>query len=190
MNLTSKSRYALKIMMDLAHYGTLHPLVRRSEIAARQGIPADYLDQIMMKLRAGHLVESTRGRSGGYRLFRPADDITVWDLVSAVEDNVAPVECISSGQVCDHERHCSSKDAWSTIFGALKTGLSAITLGQLARQWVKESPAPHATDATRPTAGAYSADVVQECRGGGRFDHHAITPSMTRELDQGVRRDG
>lgn len=73
--------------MDLAHYSHL-PLVRRGEIAGRQGIPTDYLDQIMIRLRAGKLVESTRGRSGGYRLARPAKDITMWDLFSSVEESM------------------------------------------------------------------------------------------------------
>lgn len=166
MNLTSRSRYALKIMMDLARYGATQPLVRRSEIASRQGIPTDYLDQIMVKLRAGNLVESIRGRSGGYRLGRPADEITMWDLFSSVEESMIPVECISSGHACDFETSCSSKDAWATIFGAVKTSLSSIKLGTLASQWAGEFPnLPHLMGET-----TCSAMPVQECRGGGRCE--------------------
>jgi len=138
MNLTSKSRYALKIMMDLAHFGATQPLVRRGEIAGRQGIPTDYLDQIMIRLRAGNLVESTRGRSGGYRLARPADQITMWDLFSSVEESMIPVECITAGHACDFEGSCSSQKAWGTIFGAIQSGFGGITLGQLARDWAQE----------------------------------------------------
>ena len=162
MNLTSRSRYALKIMMDLAHYGASQPLVRRSDIASRQGIPTDYLDQIMVKLRAGNLVESIRGRSGGYKLARPAGEITMWDLFSSVEESMIPVECISSGQACDFESSCSSKDAWYAIFGAVKSSLSGIKLETLAQQWAGE-------------VGVSVKDVlqgdlrqVQECRGGGK----------------------
>jgi Rrf2 family iron-sulfur cluster assembly transcriptional regulator len=190
MNLTSKSRYALKIMMDLAHYGAQQPLVRRSEIAARQGIPTDYLDQIMIKLRSGHLVESTRGRSGGYRLSRSADDISMWDLFSAVEESVIPVECISSGNVCDFERSCSSRDAWGTIFSALKSSLGGISLGQLARQWASEATGLVANQ-LRAASATDDHEMVQECRGGGRFENHqANLVSTLLNLDQGARLDG
>ena len=137
MNLTSKSRYALKIMMDLAHHSH-QPLVRRAEIAGRQGIPTDYLDQIMIRLRAGKLVESIRGRSGGYRLARPADQITMWDLFSTVEESMIPVECISSGHACDFEKSCVSKDAWTEIFGAIKSSMSTIKLSGLTDRWAQE----------------------------------------------------
>ena len=174
MNLTSKSRYALKIMMDLAHFGASQPLVRRGEIASRQGIPTDYLDQIMIRLRAGNLVESTRGRSGGYRLARPADEITMWDLFATVEESMIPVECIPSGHTCDFEGSCSSQNAWNTIFGAIQTSFGGITLGQLARDWSSEQggeiESVMLSGATART---------KECRGGGKCDvpHMATCPT-------------
>ncbi len=157
MNVTSKSRYALKIMMDLSHFSH-QPLVRRSEIAQRQGIPTDYLDQIMIRLRAGNLVASTRGRSGGYRLARPASQITMWDLFSAVEESIVPVDCISRGSdICDFEQSCLSKNAWVEIFGSIRHSLNGITLASLTDRWAAE----HA---------ACPAGGIQECRGGGRGD--------------------
>jgi Rrf2 family protein len=190
MNLTSKSRYALKIMMDLAHYGATQPLVRRGEIATRQGVPTDYLDQIMIKLRSGNLVESTRGRSGGYKLARHPDQITMWDLFSTVEESMIPVECISSGHECDFERSCSSKDAWNTIFGSLKNSLSTITLGSLAKNWAGEAlmGAP-----THPLAvdGASAEFNVQECRGGGRCEPNQETAcQQTQQAACGVGLNG
>lgn len=154
MNLTSKSRYALKIMMDLAHFSH-QPLVRRSDIASRQGIPTDYLDQIMIRLRAGKLVQSTRGRSGGYRLARPAEEITMWDLFSSVEESIVPVECISKGHSCDFEASCVSKNAWVEIFSAIRGSLSKITLASIAGSW--------ATEHTHCPEGG-----MRECRSGGR----------------------
>lgn len=156
MNLTSKSRYALKIMMDLAHFSH-QPLVRRSDIASRQGIPTDYLDQIMIRLRAGKLVESTRGRCGGYKLARPADQITMWDLFSSVEESIVPVECISKGHSCDFESSCVAKNAWVEIFGAIRSSLSKITLASLAGRWANEH--------TQCPQGG-----IRECRSGGRGD--------------------
>lgn len=154
MNLTSKSRYALKIMMDLAHF-SYQPLVRRNDIANRQGIPTDYLDQIMIRLRAGNLVQSTRGRSGGYKLARPAKEITMWDLFSSVEESMIPVECISKGHACDFGGSCVSKNAWVDIFGAIKQSLSQISLDTLAKQWANELENAHASGVT-------------ECKGGGK----------------------
>ncbi len=188
MNLTSRSRYALKIMMDLARYGASQPLVRRSEIASRQGIPTDYLDQIMVKLRSGHLVESIRGRSGGYRLARPADQISMWDLFSSVEESMIPVECISSGRACDFEASCSSRDAWYSIYGALKASLSGIKLGTLASHWVGEVPLPSGL-----LLDEASSEPVQECRGGGRreaLDSGVMRRSLNSGLKVGVDLDG
>lgn len=165
MNLTSKSRYALKIMMDLAHYGANQALVRRGEIAARQGVPTDYLDQIMIKLRAGHLVESTRGRNGGYRLARSPEVITMWDLFSSVEDSMIPVECLASGEACDFETSCSSREAWKMIFSALKSSLSKITLAQLRTDWENEMTVQGGSFSANPDKVA-----IRECRGGGRAD--------------------
>jgi Rrf2 family protein len=167
MNLTSKSRYALKIMMDLAHFAD-QPLVRRNDISSRQGIPTDYLDQIMIKLRAGHLVQSTRGRSGGYRLARPASEITMWDLFSTVEESMIPVECIKSGETCDFATSCVSKNAWSEIFGALKESLSKIDLKSIEQRWAQEL--------------RQNVHVgIRECRGGGKTNtvHHSIEHSST-----------
>lgn len=168
MNLTSKSRYALKIMMDLAHFSH-QPLVRRNDIATRQGIPTDYLDQIMIRLRAGNLVQSTRGRSGGYRLARPATDITMWDLFSSVEESMVPVECLSKGDACDFGASCVSKNAWVEIFGAIKQSLGKITLDSLATQWASE------LEGARPSG-------VNECRGGGRGDQmpDVVTMAMAK----------
>jgi len=178
MNLTSKSRYALKIMMDLAHFGATQPLVRRGEIAARQGIPTDYLDQIMIRLRAGNLVESTRGRSGGYRLARPADQITMWDLFSSVEESMIPVECITVGHACDFEGSCSSQSAWGTIFGAIQTGFGAITLGQLAKDWALEQ-----SGKTESINAPGASAIARECRGGGKCDpsHMPSCPANDRD---------
>jgi len=172
VNLTSKSRYALKIMMDLAHYGANQALVRRGDIAARQGVPTDYLDQIMIKLRAGHLVESTRGRNGGYRLARSPEVITMWDLFSSVEDSMIPVECLASGEACDFETSCSSREAWKMIFSALKSSLSKITLAQLRADWENEMIGQGVSlEATTDKVS------IRECRGGGRAE---MTPCQYR----------
>ena len=159
MNITSKSRYALKIMMDLAHHRA-EPLVRRNDIAKRQGIPTDYLDQIMIRLRAGNLVKSTRGRSGGYCLARDPADISMWDLFSAVEETMVPVQCISNPDLCDFDSSCVSKKAWVDIFSALKGSLGGISLESLASKWSKDLEMTFALGEVRECASGGSAKTI------------------------------
>lgn len=144
MNITSKSRYALKIMMDLAHYAgpdgssARDALIRRSDIVRRQGIPPEYLDQIMMRLRGADLVHSTRGRTGGYRLGKTAESITLWDLFQAVEDNIYPAGCVAHGDRCEYTMSCTTRGAWNEIFNSMKAPLQAITLAEATSKWADE----------------------------------------------------
>ena len=133
MNVTSKSRYALKIMMDLTEHSRVQatPVAQRNDIAMRQGIPFDYLDQNLSRLRPAGLVGSVRGRSGGYRLLKAAEDVSVWEIFQAVEDGFQPVQCLEGGVGCVSEHHCSSKDAWGLISSAIRSALSGIILGDL-----------------------------------------------------------
>ncbi len=140
MNVTSRSRYALKIMMDLAHFADL-PQVSRQDIAARQEVPLDYLDQIMMRLRKGNLVESVRGRSGGYRLARPASEISVWDIFCCVDGSLYPVRCLDKGESCNLQDSCVTKDVWFDIFEAIRNPLSELTLQKISDRQVLRQPA-------------------------------------------------
>lgn len=130
MNLTSKSRYGIKIMLDLANH--IDRTTLRRDIVARQGIPADYLDQILLRLRRAGLVKSLRGRTGGYHLARAAAEISAWDIFEAVEDMVYPTECLDDG--CDFEMACSSKEAWERIFFVMQSALKKVRLDELLRQ--------------------------------------------------------
>ncbi len=136
MNITSKSRYALKIMMDLTEHSSADEaaVVQRSDIAVRQGIPLDYMDHILSRLREAGLLGSVRGRSGGYRLLRPADAVSVWEIFLAVEDGFQPVQCLEGGVGCVSEHVCSSKDAWGLISSAIRSALSGIILGDLVHR--------------------------------------------------------
>lgn len=135
MNITSKSRYAIKVMMDLIYHRDL-PHVNRKDIAQRQGVPREYLDHILVRLRRGGLIESVRGRGGGYRLAKPPEQITVWDLLNASEDNLYAVTCLDE-QVgsCEYEVSCISRDAWQTIFGSVRQTLSQMNLQQMVNGW-------------------------------------------------------
>lgn len=130
MNLTSKSRYAFKIMIDLA-VRSADAQVERGAVVAQHGIPATYMDQILLKLKNAGLVVSNRGRKGGYRLARAPETISVYDIVAAVEDTLEPVQCLVAIDLCEHQEICVSKGAWHHVFEALKLSMTSLTLESL-----------------------------------------------------------
>ena len=121
-------------MLDLAHCQT-EPLVRRQEIVRRQGIPSKYLDQILLRLRRDGLVESVRGRTGGYRMGRASESITVWEIFRAVEDGIYPVECVDEHQGCEFMRSCDASEPWQLIFDQLRLTLNRMSLADFANRF-------------------------------------------------------
>jgi len=104
LNITTKGRYALRIMLDLAQ----HPddgYISLKTIADRQGISVKYLEAIVGELKKADMVDSTRGKEGGYKLRRSAEEYSVGEILRNLEDNLAPVSCIKAGTIeCDHGR--------------------------------------------------------------------------------------
>jgi Rrf2 family protein len=139
MMITSKSRYALKVMMDLAMHQE-KDLEQRHDIAARQGIPLDYLDQILLRLRAGGLIESVRGRSGGFKLIIAPKDITVWDILNASEESLYPVQCLTEftnqSEACVASDLCSTRGPWEEIISSVRQRLTEISLASLVEKGV------------------------------------------------------
>lgn len=131
MNVTSKGRYALRVMLDLAQ----HPadgFVSLKTVADRQGISMKYLEMIVGCLKKAELLESTRGKEGGYRLNREPADYTVGEILRSIEDNLAPVACIRDGVVqCDHAAACLTVPMWKELDDITNAYLDAITLADL-----------------------------------------------------------
>lgn len=128
MNFTAKSRYALKVMMDLAVKHDAGQQTRLS-ISHRHGIPIDFMDQILARLKSANLIQTTRGRSGGISLSHTPAEISLWKIFRAVEDSLYPVQCLEvDGCAFDHE--CISKDIWTTIFSGIQAHLEGLSLHQ------------------------------------------------------------
>ncbi len=143
MNLTAKSRYALKIMMDLAAHAEQGHQQRQS-IALRQSIPLDFMDQITARLRAKGLIESIRGRSGGFFLVKPPQEISLWDIFQAVEDNLYAVKCMDH-ESCNIQDSCISVDAWNDVYGLIRNALSQQKLSdsvEKSKRTSAKSPTP------------------------------------------------
>ena len=137
MKLTTRGRYAVTAMLDLALHQREGP-VSLAEIADRQGISLSYLEQIFARLRRRELVHSTRGPGGGYRLGRDATAISVADVIGAVDETVDATRC-GGMQNCQGEQRCLTHDLWHDLSYQIQDFLSGIDLAQLvARRSVRE----------------------------------------------------
>ena len=131
MRLSTMSRYGLRAMIDLAeHYA--EGFVQLRDIALRQGVSFRYLENIMSRLVSAGLVTSTRGRTGGFRLSRDPNEITAYDVVSALEQTLSPVPCLDSHNLCDRFEHCAAEVLAEKLKDAVVRVLKSFTLEELA----------------------------------------------------------
>lgn len=134
MKLSTKGRYGARAMLDLAlHYRMDDTPVALGSIAERQGISEEYLEQIFSSLRKSGIVESVRGAQGGYKLSRPADKITVGDILRVLEGSLAPVDCVVEGKAPNCERYdtCALNDVWLKLRDAINECVDSVTLADL-----------------------------------------------------------
>ena len=137
MRLTTKGRYAVTAMLDLAIHDDSDP-VALADIARRQGISLSYLEQLFAQLRKRGLVRSSRGPGGGYQLGRPAGDIAVVDVIGAVDESVDATRC-GGKENCLGEARCLTHDLWHDLSKQIHDFLGGIDLAQLVeRRRVRE----------------------------------------------------
>jgi len=137
MRLTTKGRYAVTAMLDLAIRFDKGP-ISLAESSERQGISLSYREQLFTKLRRAGLVKSTRGPGGGYALSRSSYEIAVADVITAVDEKMDTTRCGGLGNCHDDER-CLTHDLWTDLSDKINTFLNSITLGSLVdREGVQE----------------------------------------------------
>lgn len=132
--ISTRGRYAVRILLDLAEHadGTLIPM---KEVAARQGISLKYIERIMPALRNSGLIESTHGIGGGYRLAKPPEAITLWEILSLAEGDLAPVACLETGaEPCGRAPNCKTLPVWQGYYALTKDYFSNLTLTDLLKQ--------------------------------------------------------
>ena len=132
MKLSTKGRYAVMAMVDLAHFSGGRP-VTLADIAARQGISLSYLEQLFGKLRRANLVRSVRGPGGGYLLSRKGEDVRISDIVLAVDEPITAVRCKPGGAVgcLQDKRRCLTHDLWEELGNQIYRYLSSVTLADI-----------------------------------------------------------
>ena len=128
MKLSTKGRYAVTAMLDLALHQD-HGPVTLADISQGQGISLSYLEQLFARLRRGHLVTGVRGPGGGYRLARPAQEITVADIIVAVDENIDAAHYGSEDE--PNGGHCLTHDLWNELSAQIYGFLNGITLAEL-----------------------------------------------------------
>lgn len=143
MKLTTKGRYAVTAMLDLALNAGKSP-VSLAEIAARQELSLSYLEQLFSKLRRRDLVASARGPGGGYRLGKDASEVSVADIISAVDESVDVTSCGGKSD-CHDGQVCLTHHLWNDLTRQINTFLSGISLEDLVQR--REIQSVHARQA-------------------------------------------
>ena len=132
MRLTTKGRYAVTAMLDLAMHHDAGP-VSLADIAERQGISLSYLEHLFAQLRKRGLVTSTRGPGGGYQLGQAAQTIAVSDVIRAVDESVDATRC-GGKENCQNDARCLTHDLWVDLSSLIQTFLSEMNLAQLVER--------------------------------------------------------
>ncbi|HMV05634.1 MAG TPA: Fe-S cluster assembly transcriptional regulator IscR [Accumulibacter sp.] len=132
MRLTTKGRFAVTAMVDLAQRCSDGP-VSLAGISERQKISLSYLEQLFGKLRRYGLVSSVRGPGGGYRLARAVGEMTVTDIIRAVDEPLDATQCRGK-ENCREDERCMTHDLWSTLNDKMFEYLSSVTLAELVEQ--------------------------------------------------------
>jgi Rrf2 family transcriptional regulator, cysteine metabolism repressor len=140
MMFSTRAEYGVRVMVQLARRSDGQP-VSLADIAAQDGLPVAYLEHLVARLRKAGLVDSRRGARGGYLLTRPAEEITMAEVVEALEGSIAPIECITQGAdghlVCARETEadhvCPTKLLWTRVQGSIVRTLQDTRLSDLLR---------------------------------------------------------
>jgi len=132
MKLSTRARYGVRMMLDLARQYGQGPIYLR-QIAEREDISEKYLSQIIIPLRGGGLVRSTRGAHGGYTLAKPPAEITLREIVEPLEGGNCLVDCVKDPSACPRVPTCAARDIWTKLGEKISQVLDSVTLDQLVK---------------------------------------------------------
>lgn len=141
MTISTKGRYALRIMMDLANH--IGETIKLKDIAARQDISEKYMEQIIAVLNKAGYVRSTRGAQGGYQLVKPPREYTVGMILRLTEGSLAPVECLTENALpCERQGRCATVEVYKRIYEAVNNVIDTTTVQDLV-EIEREKSADH-----------------------------------------------
>ena len=134
MKISTKGRYAVRVMLDLA-FNNNGACIKVKEIAARQGISEKYLEQIIAVLNKAGYVKSVRGAQGGYRIAKDPADYTVGMILRLTEGSLAPVACLEDGaDICERCDTCETLEVWQELYNAVNKVVDGVTIADLVER--------------------------------------------------------
>lgn len=139
MKISTKGRYALRLMLDLALCDG-EVAVPLRDVAERQEISDKYLEQIVTQLARGGLVRSVRGAGGGYLLTRKPAEYSVGEILRQLEGSLAPVSCVNGGACCERVDQCVTVELWQQIQAAVDGVVDNVTLADLVKRYHEKNP--------------------------------------------------
>lgn len=135
MKISTKGRYALRMMLDLAQHGD-SGYVALKDIAKRQGISKKYLEQIVPLLNSADFLQTNRGYQGGYMLAKPPEQYTVGDILRTTEGGIAPISCLERNSVkCERSDECMTLSMWKGLYKVMTDYLDNITLQDIINNY-------------------------------------------------------
>ncbi len=133
MKLSTKGRYGLRLMIDIARHGGSEPVIL-ADIAQREEMSVKYLWHLINPLKTAGLIRSVRGAHGGYYIAKPLNDITLKDIVCALEGSMSVTECVDMPAICDRSDGCISREIWKDISDKISGTLESITLQNIVEK--------------------------------------------------------
>jgi Rrf2 family protein len=140
MKISTKGRYGVKAIMDMAIHKE-EGVIPLKQISERQNISDNYLEQLLAKLRKNNIVKSVRGAYGGYYLAKDIENITIGEILRALEGSIAPVECVSDNHLkyCENKNNCVTKSVWEKIKNSIDGVIDSITVKDLIDEYNKSN---------------------------------------------------
>ena len=139
MMISTKGRYALRVMLDLAGHRE-SGYIPLAEIAARQKISEKYLESILSVLSKAGMLDALRGKGGGYRLAKAPEDYSVYDILCLTEGTLAPVTCMKDGESCERAGQCPTRPMWEGLDRVITEYLSRWTVAALLKNAQEMQP--------------------------------------------------
>lgn len=134
MNISTKTRYGLRALIDLAAHSNGTPVLLK-EIAGREEISTRYLENIFTKLRSAGILESCKGRGGGFYLAKNPENISILDIMEALDENTSFTRCIDFPSWCRKSGTCISREVWKKLNNQVRNSLALITIDSLVKEY-------------------------------------------------------
>ena len=131
MRITAKARYGLRILMDIAVNERPERPRTIKEISEAQGIGEKFISRLVVSLRENGMIHSERGRDGGFRLAKAPSDITLLDVIEALQGPISVVDCVGCPRNCDKTKKCVASSIWVDVNSAIRSSLAGITMEKI-----------------------------------------------------------